>query len=79
MHWRANMSIDLSSVQSKSEDGEFRLGLDKDKVAALLDQMADNIRAGAILPKQVELTSIFLSDEWEQGRMVFQFHEKVIP
>lgn len=72
------MSIDLSTVQSKSEDGAFRLGLDKEKTALLLEQLADNIRAGAVLPKRVEVTSIFLSDEWEQGRLVFEFHEKVI-
>ena len=73
------MSIDLSSVKGEGSPGEltFRLGIDAEKTAQLLEGLAAQIRAGNVIPKQAKVSSIFASDEWESGELVFTFNEKV--
>lgn len=57
---------------------KYRFGLDNERVAAMLDQLAAGIRAGVIVPKTCEITSSFAKDEWEAGILQLEFNEKVI-
>ena len=72
------MSIDLSSVKCDTPDPfTFRAGVDAEKVASLLDNMAAAIRNGIVIPQQAKVSSIFTSGEWETGELVLTFNEKV--
>lgn len=65
--------VDLTKVHT--EEG-WRLGLDPEKVAAMLEQMAGAIRAGVVIPKMCEMSSTFTTEEWEAGRLIIEFNEK---
>jgi len=75
------MSIDLSAVAAESKKGEggyaFRAGIDAEKTAQLLEQMAAQLRATNIIPTKCSVTSEFVSGDWERGRLVLEFNEKV--
>lgn len=68
------MALDLASIKTNG----YSFGLDNEKLASLLEQMASGIRTGLVVVKKAECVSVFSSDEFGAGRLVVEFNEKEV-